>query len=228
MKYDILLLDADGTLLDFEENERVSIRQVLSKMDLPIPLEEAASLYSAINSRLWKEYDENKITVSELVIRRFEILLQKLGLEGDPQQMEKDYRALLDQGIMLIPGALEFLRKLRGKARVYIVTNGVTHTQHGRLERSGIKALVDGVFISGEIGAHKPQKEFFDYVFAHVEDLDKAKTLVVGDSLSSDIKGGRLAGLDTCFFNEKGISTGDESPTMEVRDFAQLEEALGL
>ena len=42
---------------------------------------------------------------------------------------------------------------------------------------------------------------YFEAVFDRIPDFDKERAIVVGDSLTSDIRGGVNAGLDTCWYN---------------------------
>jgi 2-haloacid dehalogenase len=72
-------------------------------------------------------------------------------------------------------------------------------------------------------------KEFFDYVFARISNFDPQQALIIGDSLSSDIKGGQLAGMDTCWFNPMGQENDtDIIPTYEIRKLQELYQILGI
>ena len=65
-------------------------------------------------------------------------------------------------------------------------------------------------------------KEFFDHVFSRIPDLDKKQTVIIGDSLTSDILGGQLAGIDTIWFNPKKKNSGEIQPTYEIERLQQL------
>ena len=82
--------------------------------------------------------------------------------------------------------------------KLYAVTNGDTMTQEARLRTSGLGAYFDGVFISEQMGCKKPEPAFFDQVFAAIGPVNKKDCLLLGDSLTSDMQGGRNAGVDTC------------------------------
>ena len=226
-KYDFLLFDADNTLLDFDANESVSIRITLKKFGIE-PTDEMVSLYSGINRKYWRMYDRGELTQAQVLIKRFEELFAVLGIDEDPVEAERHYRAQLGLGNQVIPGALELLEELKGKYRMAIVTNGVVQTQYPRLRLSGVADYFEKIFVSEEVGAHKPQKEYFDFVFANMEGLDPHRALIIGDSLSSDIKGGMNAGLDTCYFDRHGAGSGDVQPTYTVRDYDELRAILGI
>ena len=122
-----------------------------------------------------------------------------------------------------MPGAIEVCRKLKADYKLYVITNGVASTQHSRLTGSGIEALMDGIFISDEIGYDKPDVRFFEYVQNHIEGFEKHKALVIGDSLFSDIRGGVDFGLDTCYLNAyHKPNTSEIVPTYEIQDIKEL------
>ena len=171
----------------------------------------------------WQMLAENKIGKEELLIKRFSTLFERIGVDADPVQTENYYRAHLGQGCQVVPGAMEVCRKLKGTYKLYVITNGVATTQHSRLSGSGFEALMDGIFISDEIGYDKPDVRFFEYVQDHIEGFEKQKALVIGDSLFSDIRGGVDFGLDTCYLNAYHKSnTSKIIPTYEIQDIAEL------
>lgn len=221
-KYSFLLFDADNTLLDFDENERTSLTDTFRVFGIPFD-EDTIRLYHGINLMYWKMLSEKKISKEELLIKRFATLFERIGVDADPVATENHYRTLLGKGCQVVPGALEVCRKLRNDYRLYVITNGVASTQHSRLEGSGVAALMDGIFISDEIGYDKPDVRFFEHVQKSIPGFEKDKALVIGDSLFSDIRGGVDFGLDTCYlnvYNEK--NTSEIKPTYEIQDIVEL------
>ena len=135
--------------------------------------------------------------------------------------------ALTDK-VMKIGGfdSYEIVKSLRGKVRQCVVSNGTVVAQTKKLTRSGLGALMDGVFLSEQLGAEKPKKEFFDQVFAAIGPVEKSETMIVGDSLTSDIRGGDNAGIVTCWYNPEGIKAPEGYRIdHEIRD---LHEVYGL
>ena len=225
-KYSFLLFDADNTLLDFDENERVSLSKAFDRFGIPCD-GKTVSLYHDINLMYWRLLAENKIGKEELLIKRFETLFEHIGIKADPFAVENFYREQLGQGCQVVPGALEVCRKLKGEYKLYVITNGVAKTQHSRLKGSGFEGLMDGIFISDEIGYDKPDVRFFEYVRDHIEGFEKQKALVIGDSLFSDIRGGVDFGLDTCYLNAyHKPNTTKTIPTYEIQDIVELLEIL--
>lgn len=227
MKYTTLLFDADNTLLDFDANEAFSFRAMLDELGETYT-EELFQTYRRLNSELWKRIERQEIEAEEGVNRRFAVLMRRYGREVDGRQWEKVYRKYLNRGIQMIPHALEVLEELRKTCRLYIITNGLEDSQVYRIRESGLEDYVLDTFISSRIGANKPSKAYFDYVKSHIPGFDAEKTLVIGDSLTSDIKGGHDAGLDTCWFTRnRGKQPEDVRPTYTIHELPELLEVLG-
>lgn len=228
MKYDILLFDADATLLDFEAAERAALDQTFAAFSIPLTaeLEQAYRLY---NASLWRQLEEGKINKEYVLHHRFQDVLPRFGHRIPADfSFEEAYQTALGEGHELIEGAEETLEALKREpdCRIYIVTNGVGRTQRSRWKACGLAPFTDDLFISEEAGYEKPDRRFFDYVFARIPDFDPARALVIGDSLNSDILGGHQAGLDTCWFNLKGKK--NESGVRPTYEIGQLTELLKL
>lgn len=203
MRYNTILIDADDTLLDFSRAEREAIDDTLNDF-LGFTEEAVAARYSAINDSLWKLHERGGIAKAELRERRFELLCREFGYDFDPAAMANRYLEALSSKSHLIPGALEVCVRLRRLCRLYIITNGFRVVQERRIGRSPLAPLFDRVFISELVGFEKPAPAFFAAVAAAVPDFRPGMTLVVGDSLTSDIAGGIGAGIDVCWYNPHG------------------------
>ena len=203
MPYKIALFDADNTLLDFNRAEREAVSICLTARGLPAD-EEIVSRYSRINDSHWKRLEQGLITRDRLKVERFAELFSTLGYGGDPKRMAADYEEALSRQTYLVDGALELVRALHGQCRLFIITNGTAVVQKGRFGSSPLAPYFERCFISEEMGCNKPEKAFFDRVAAEISGFDSRQVLVIGDSLSSDIRGGINAGLDTCWFNPHG------------------------
>ena len=203
MKYNTILFDADMTLFDFEKAEAQALEKTLAAHGYPSDAG-TREIYRQINEGLWRAFENQEITKEQLLGQRFGRFFAALGIEDDGIQFNKEYLCALGDGAFLLPGALELCQRLQGRCRMYIVTNGVANTQRRRFNASPLKQYITNIFVSEEVGCQKPKKEFFDYVFQRISPLDRAAAIIVGDSLTSDMRGGVNAGVDTCWYNPKG------------------------
>lgn len=205
LRYGWILLDADGTLFDFESAQAAALDACLAEADLPTG---GALLepYRRIGSELWGLFEAGEITTEELRVRRFARLLEEAELRGDPLALSEDYLVRLAQRRELLPGALDAVRRLsEAGCRLWLATNGLAEVQRPRFADSPILKYVDGVVISEDVGAAKPQKAFFDEAFRRMGGPPKERTLMVGDSWSADVAGGLGYGLDVCWINPEGL-----------------------
>lgn len=198
-----IFFDCDDTLLDFHKAEARALRRTMEKMGVPAT-DDVVRRYSAINQSVWELLERGEITRPELLLRRFRLLYEELGVSRSPEETQEHYEAFLAQGHFFMEGAQELLDRLHGRYKLYMVSNGTAQVQAGRLESAGIKPYFEEIFISETIGINKPEKAFFDYCFARIPDFDPDQAIIVGDSLSSDIRGGNNAGIRTCWMNPQG------------------------
>ena len=196
-----VLWDVDGTLLDFLAAERVAIRACFESFGLGKCTDEMIARYSKINVEHWKRLEYGELTRDEVMLGRFEEFFASEGLSADVPAFNDEYQYRLGDTICFIDDAYELVKRLRSRVRQYAVTNGSYTAQKRKLTRSGLIELFDGVFISEQVGFDKPRPEFFDYVFAHIPAFAREEVLIVGDSLTSDMRGGNSAGIKCCWYN---------------------------
>ena len=217
-----VLFDLDDTLFDFHKAEKIALTKTLVHFGID-PTEETLALYSAINAAHWKRLELGEISREEVKVGRYRELFKTIGVECDPVKATAYYESMLAIGHYFMPGAPELLEELYGKYRLYIVSNGTAKVQEGRIGSSGIAKYMDGIFISQLLGANKPDKQFFDICFAEIPDFSLSETVIIGDSLSSDIKGGINAGITTVWFNPKGIeNNNDIKPDYTIKELSEV------
>lgn len=226
-RYHCILIDLDNTLLDFEAAEAAALATTLGHFNLPAG-EEATTRYHEINAGLWAQFEKGEVRKEQLQVQRFAKLLAVLGKQGNPAQINDYYLAQLAQNGQILPGADEFLRDVEDYVTIGIVTNGMQKAQAGRLAASGIGEFADGVFISEKLGVAKPDKRFVNIALDKLGITNRSRVLVIGDSISADIRCGQAAGLDTCWFNFKGLAQDDggSGPTYTVRGFEELKTVI--
>lgn len=219
--------DVDGTLLDFPYSQRCSLKQCFRSVNRELT-EEMIHRYSQINDSFWKRLELGEITKEELLKGRFLQLFAEYGIDGvDVTSFMKEYQEGLGNHYQFIDDSLTVCKSLYGRVKQYVITNGVTVSQERKLKLSGLADMMEDIFISESVGAPKPQTEFFDYCLSHTEEKDKTKILIVGDSLSSDIKGGIMAGIPTCWYRpDETVNDTEYVPDYEINDLHRIYDVL--
>lgn len=230
-KYDVtkiraIFFDLDDTILDFGRAEASALRRVLTEEDIPAG-DAVLARYHHINAAQWVLLEEGKLTRPQVLIRRFDLLFNELGVTGDPEAVCARYEEYLAGEAWFVPGAEALLEALAPRYNLYIASNGTAAVQHRRLAAAGIGKYVQKVFVSQEVGADKPSPAFFDACFAAIPGLSRQEALMVGDSLTSDIRGGRNAGMAACWFNpQKKPGRKDIRPDFEIHSLEELPRLL--
>lgn len=204
MKYSYLFFDADETLYDFKHSEKTAFFRAFEHFGIPCE-EKWEKVYSAINQKYWTKFNKGKVKKDELMRGRFADLLKKMKVDLDPMELNQCYRSKLAEDATLLPDTYEVVNRLCKAYKLVMITNGFESQQQSRFMLSGISDCFVGCYTSDKMGVQKPEKEYFDKVMSLVGVEDKEKILIIGDSLTSDIKGGNNAGIDTCWFNPKSV-----------------------
>lgn len=222
MRYNTLLFDVDDTLLDFQAAEKQALTKLFATEGLTLSpdLEEK---YKTMNHKLWAAFERGEKTRDEVVNQRFGLFFEALGVRVDSIDLENRYRKFLEEGHDLLGNSYQIVADLSKKANLYIVTNGVSQTQYRRLTDAKLLPFFKAVFVSEDTGYQKPMKEYFDYVFARIPNFEKEATVIIGDSLSSDIQGGITAGIDTIWLNSKSEqATAGIQPTYTINQLESI------
>ena len=202
-----VFLDLDDTIFDFHRAERIALERTLTEMGAA-PTEAMMRRYSEINRGCWERLERGEMTRAEVLVRRYELLFEEYGIPCDAFATQAKYEAYLSIGHHFMDGAERLLEQLRiGGYRLFLASNGTARVQHSRIASAGIASYFEQLFISQELGYDKPSREFFDRAFASIPDFSREQAVIVGDSLTSDILGGKNAGIETVWFNPRGLLT---------------------
>ena len=209
MRY--IFLDLDDTILDFRQAERQALSRTLEHFRVD-PAPAVLDRYHELNRRQWELLEEGKLTRPQVLVRRFQLLFGELGVLADPEEVCRRYEEQLARGCFFVPGARELLEALHTRYALYLATNGTPEVQNSRIERAGIARYFRKIFISEQLGAYKPSPAFFRACFGAIPDFDPAEALMVGDSLTSDIRGARNAGLRSCWYDPHHLPPRPDIP----------------
>ena len=223
---EFLFLDLDDTILDFHKAERIAISKTIRDFGVE-PTEEILQRYHVINKWHWEQLELGKMTRDEVVVNRFGALFGELGKEVDAAAVAKTYEKNLSIGHYFLPGAEEAVDALSKKYRLFLASNGTASVQKGRMTSANLYRFFEKVFVSQEIGYNKPSKAYFDGCFAQIPGFDPERAMIVGDSLTSDIRGGNNAGIKTCWVNPGHAPRNPEIHVdYEIEALHQLEALL--
>ena len=225
MMIEFLFLDLDDTILDFHKAERIALSKTIRDFGVE-PTDEILDLYHRLNKWHWEQLELGKMTRAEVLVNRFGVLFAQMGRTVDAAACAKAYEKNLSVGHWFLPGAEEAVDRLSKKYRLFLASNGTASVQKGRMTSANLYRFFETVFVSQEIGHNKPSKEYFDTCFARISGFDRSKAMIVGDSLTSDIRGGINAGIRTVWVNPDHKPCGDIKPDFEIEALSQLEGLL--
>ena len=218
-----LFLDLDDTILDFKKAESIAIRRTMSAFGLE-PTDALAARYSAVNDLHWKALERGEMTRQQVLQGRFVMFFGEQGIAVDAAAVAKTYETFLSQGHWFLPGAEETVKKkLYGRYKLYLASNGTAVVQQGRMTSADLYPYFEESFVSQELGHNKPSKEYFEAAFARIPGFEPEECLMVGDSLTSDILGGKNAGLRTVWVNPHHKTAPEHlKPDYEIERLADL------
>ena len=227
MKYKVVLFDADDTLFDFKRSETHAFMKTMTEYEDVYDESIHLKAYHEINKRIWKEFEMGEITQKDLKVERFRRLKDVLGLTFLPEEFAQRYMHHLSYASFVYPEAEELMKKLQGKYKMAIITNGLTQVQTRRIRNAPLARYFQDVIISEEIGVSKPNPEIFVHTLEKLGHGETGNVLMIGDSLTSDIKGGEDFGMDTCWFNPEGKENKTAiKPTFEIRSLMDILDIL--
>ena len=198
-----VFLDLDDTILDFHRAEGIALRRTFEELGMQVD-DAVLRRYHEINKRHWEMLEEGLITRQQVKTRRFEQLFAEMGMTCDGEEVWKVYEKNLSIGHYFIDGAQELLETLAPRYDLYLASNGTAAVQKSRLASADIEKYFKGKFISEEMGVNKPSLLYFERCFAAIPEFSRETAVIVGDSLTSDIRGGLNAGIRTVWFNPEG------------------------
>lgn len=214
-RYPVVLFDLDHTLFDFEASKRVAFAEVLSAEGIADG-DGLIGEFTAVERPLWRQLEAGELTLRTLNDARFAALVEHAGLDADPARMARNYLFWLGCSGGLLPGARELLDALHGTCTLGLVSNGYSEVQRARLPHFDLDRYFDTVVVSSEIEVAKPDPRFFDHALDALGRPEARDVLVVGDSLTSDIRGAAAAGLPTCWYNPLGLAVPETPPIDHV------------
>ena len=184
------------------------------------------AVFKRINDSLWRRIEDGKITTDDLYHMRWNLIFGEIGINFDGVIFETAFRHRLNESAVLVEGAKELLEKLSGIYSVFAASNAPSGQQEERLRKAGLYEFFDGFFISDDIGASKPSKEYFDKCFEKLGNPNPGEVLLIGDSPTADINGAAAYGMQAILFDGKNRYSKTEGNIPIVRSLGEIASIL--
>lgn len=220
-----ILIDLDGTILNFNAGERKSFIKTIKEFSKYILKEEDILLFSEINERLFNEYASGKMIRIVFQEERFKEIFNALNISADASRANKFFIDKLKYSAELYDDVIDTLLYLNEKYNLYIASNGMMAVQTKRLETAGILHLFNRCYVSEAIGVNKPDIKFFNYIFNDLNNYNKEEFIIIGDRLETDIQGGINANIKTILINRDNVK-GNIKPNYEIKSLLELKKLL--
>ena len=204
-----VFIDVDDTLLDFRACAKEAMQATMKEFGM-VYEESMFPVFWQINSELWQAIQRGELTREGLWEIRWNRIFAELGIQADGPAFETAFHDKLAVSAVEVEGAREIMAYLASRYRVFVTTNAPHYQQVTRLTTAGMIQYVEEVFTSEKIGASKPSEKFFKACFAALPDIKPEETVIIGDSLTADIRGGVVFGMKTCWFNPDGKEVPQE------------------
>lgn len=220
-----VLIDVDDTLLDFHEGARDAMKRGFAEAGLCYS-DDKFDTFSKINDGLWRKIETKEITREELYRVRWALVFEALGIDYDGVEFEQIFLKMLQTSSVPVPYAIELCEYLSEKYTVCVASNAPHDQQILRMDNVGLTPYIDHVFTSELFGFEKPCANFFDECFARLGDVKKDEVIIIGDSITADIKGGMDYGIMACWFNYRNKSSQGITPDYTVSKLEEIKNIL--
>lgn len=213
---DTVLFDLDDTLLDDSAAYKRAARQVADEVaaERGIDAERLTRAFVAEANGFWKKLSNETLTfpIHDARAQLWMDALAASGVARDVGLAERcgeRYTRYRAGNLALFPGALDLVRALRVHGcKLGIVTNGFAATHNEKVDRVGLRAHVDALFLADEMGMVKPDPEIFRLA-CRTLGSEPARTAMVGDRYDRDIIGAAGVGLFTVLIDLHAIPLPD-------------------
>ncbi|WP_128546299.1 YjjG family noncanonical pyrimidine nucleotidase [Larkinella soli] len=225
--YKHLFFDLDHTLWDFDRNSMESICELYEQFRLTeLGIESAEEFnrhFLTINRRLWAEYDNNRLTHSDIRHRRFRMVMNALGVTDHSicDELNEAYLRVLPRKPHLMESAMEVLDYLKNRYVLHIITNGFDEIQALKMASSNLTDYFQEIITNQRAEAKKPDPRIFDFALT-VTGADVQESLMIGDNYDADVRGALNAGMDVVYYNYTTRPVDGPAPTYEIQHLKEL------
>lgn len=224
--YKHVFFDLDHTLWDFDRNSEETLTELFFEFELDrllrIKVDSFLKSYGKVNRTMWSQYNTKSITKEQMREQRFSLVFRDFGIVNNELalRVNDEYLRICPTKPHLLPGTVELLDHVSKNYSCHIITNGFEETQYRKLKNSGLGNYFENVFTSESTGFTKPDRRIFHKALG-TSNAKPGDSLMVGDNLSTDIRGAKSMKIDQVYCNFNGYYH-KQSPTFEVQNLGEL------
>ena len=227
-----MLVDLDDTIIDYRTGVDPCWRLVCADATARVPGLDAGALFQEVlrtREWYWSDPERHRIGRADLVAASAGVVLRSLRKRGfDLPDLARDlgrsYREKRDEVAVLVPGAVEALRRFRSRGiALAMITNGASATQRAKIERFHLAPYFDHILVEGELGFGKPEPEVYLKAMAALRS-SPADTWCVGDNLEWEVAAPQRLGIYSVWVDPTGAGPPPGSPVRPDRTVASIAE----
>ncbi len=194
-----LFFDIDDTILDYDLCAVYTVRRACETLGVPYS-RAVQTEYRTVDDELWARQKLGELTIPQVLELRNAHMMEYLGLT-DGMSFQEAFIAAFAESCDLVDGAEAVLKTTKERGLpVYSASNGFLEVQTNRLKKAGVLQYFDKLFVSETIGCEKPDIGFFEHCLRETG-YAPHEVLMIGDSVTADIKGALNAGWNVCYLN---------------------------
>ena len=118
------------------------------------------------------------------------------------------------------------MKYLAAKYELFTASNAPYLQQVNRLTISGIMPYIKKIISFESQGIYKPQKEFFEQCLTETLPAKQDEIVLIGDSLTADMRGGKDIGVTTVWFNPTGKTAPEGLCDYTVKSLSEIKNIL--
>ena len=227
-----MLVDLDDTIIDYRSGKDPCWRLVCADAADLVRGLDADDLYHEILRRrdwYWSEPKRHRtgrldLTAADIAIVDWSLRRLGFDLPDLAHDVGQSYRSKRDERAELVTGAVEALRRFRSQGiGLALITNGTRAAQRGKLERFDLERHFDHIFIEGETGFGKPEREVYLTAMAALGSKP-ADTWCVGDNLEWEVAAPQRLGIYSVWVDPTGEGPPADSGVTPDRVVASIAE----
>lgn len=230
----VLIFDLDNTLINYggvtEKAWQLTCQKLVETYSVLQDAIDLANEIIKVNNAIWE--DENKrpkgnFSFYELRKSIVKEALQHLGIEKEDiiEFLVQNYAVCKHEAVYVFEDVFDTLIELKKRGySLALLTNGDSEFQREKLKRFDLERLFDGIFIDGEQGVGKPEREAYDNVLRLFQ-VQPYQSCMIGDHYLWEVVAPKSYGLKAIWVNrgELGLQGNEESkPDYTIYDIRDL------